>query len=87
MDEHPPRVTLFLHEDTLARTLAYEQDLRQWREVELAAGRSDPGRPEYEEASDRLHSFGVMPHQYFRHLVVNQSHDIATTPQTALALS
>ena len=87
MDEQQPRVTLFLHEDTLVRTLAYEQDLRQWREAELEAGQSDPGRPTYKEVSGRLHSFGVMPHQYFRHLVVNQSHDITTMPQTALALS
>ena len=58
MDEWPPRATLFLHEDTLARTLAYEQDLHQWRIAELEAGRGDPGRPTYEEASGRLHSFG-----------------------------
>jgi hypothetical protein len=87
MNEQPPRATLFLHEDILARTLAYEQDLCQWRIAELEAGRSDPGRPAYEEASGRLHSFGVMPHQYFRHLVVHNPHHIATMPQTALALS
>ncbi|KAF8333696.1 hypothetical protein F5887DRAFT_1259663 [Amanita rubescens] len=59
VDEWPPRATLFLHEDVLARTLAYEQDLHQWRIAELEAGRSDPGRPTYEEASSRLHSFGA----------------------------
>ncbi|KAF8334439.1 hypothetical protein F5887DRAFT_1273589 [Amanita rubescens] len=58
VDEQPPGATLFLHEDILARTLAYEQDLHQWRITELEAGRGDPGRPTYEEASGRLHSFG-----------------------------
>ena len=84
MDEKPPGLTLFLHEDTLARTLAYEQDLQRWRIAELEAGRGDPGRPSYDEVSGGLHSFGVMPHQDFRHLMVRQSHDIATTPRTAL---
>jgi hypothetical protein len=60
VDERPPRATLFLHEDVLARTLAYEQDLHQWRIAELEAGRGDPGRPTYEEASGRIHSFGVL---------------------------
>ncbi|KAM6492020.1 hypothetical protein JOM56_011744, partial [Amanita muscaria] len=50
VDEQPPRAALFLHEDILARTLAYEQDLHQWRIAELEAGRGDPGRPTYEEA-------------------------------------
>ncbi|KAF8334436.1 hypothetical protein F5887DRAFT_1139377 [Amanita rubescens] len=50
LDEWPPLATLFLHEDILARTLAYEQDLHQWRITELEAGRGDPGRPTYEEA-------------------------------------
>ncbi|KAM6499398.1 hypothetical protein JOM56_004906 [Amanita muscaria] len=57
VDERPPRATLFLHEDILARTLAYEQDLHQWRITELEAGRGDPGRPTYEEASV-LQAFG-----------------------------
>ena len=49
-----PHMTLFLHEDILARTLAYEQDLRQWRISELEAGRSDPGRPKYEEVGEHF---------------------------------
>ena len=57
-------MTLFLHEDILARTLAYEQDLRQWRISELEAGRSDPGRPKYEEVGNHCRPFGVLPHQY-----------------------
>jgi hypothetical protein len=50
MEERPPRTTLFLHEDLLARTLSYEKDLKQWRTAEVEAGRGDPGRPPYEEA-------------------------------------
>ena len=57
-------MTLFLHEDIMARTLAYEQDLRQWRISELEAGRSDPGRPKYEEVGEHFRSFGVLPHHY-----------------------
>ena len=87
MDHRPPGATLFLHEDILARTLAYEQDLHQWRTAELEAGRGDPGRPTYEEASGRLHSFGVMPHQYFKYMVVHNPYNIACTPPTALSLS
>lgn len=49
MDACPPQVTLFLHEDILVHTLAYEQDLHQWRVAELQAGRGDPGRPPYKE--------------------------------------
>ena len=41
--------TLFLHEDLLARTLAFELELQQWRRTELLAGRKDPGRPRYED--------------------------------------
>lgn len=48
MDARPPRGTLFLHEDLVARTLAYERDLHDWRVAELDAGRGDPGRPQYE---------------------------------------
>jgi len=59
-----PHMTLFLHEDIMARTLAYEQDLRQWRISELEAGRSDPGRPKYEEVGEHFRSFGVLPHHY-----------------------
>lgn len=58
--DNPPLITLFPHEDVLARTLAYEQDLFQWRIAELKAGREDPGRPLYEEVSDFFHSFGVL---------------------------
>ena len=50
-DVAPPTSTLFLHEDVLARTLAYEMDLQTWRITELEAGRSDPGRPTYGEVS------------------------------------
>jgi len=50
MDEQPTGLMLFLHEDTLVRTLAYEQDLQRWRIAELEAGQGDPGRPSYEEA-------------------------------------
>lgn len=79
--------TLFLHEDILARTLAYEQDLKQWRIAELEAGRGDPGRPAYQEAIGYFNSFGVMSHeQFFRYSAARQSHDIATTA-TALSLS
>ena len=62
MDQNPPRSTLFLHEDVLARTLAYEQDLQAWRISELEAGRVDPGRPTYDEASGSLNFPGVMSH-------------------------
>jgi len=31
MDENLPGLMLFLHEDTLACTLAYEEDIQQWR--------------------------------------------------------
>ena len=54
MDGRPTESTPFLHEDILARTLEYEQDLRQWRISELKSGRGDPGRPEYEEASTKF---------------------------------
>jgi len=49
MDSSPPFATLFLHEDLVARTLAFEIDLRQWRLAEIEAGRGDPGRPSYLE--------------------------------------
>jgi hypothetical protein len=62
MDERPPLSTLFLHEDVLARTLAYEQDLQAWRIAELEAGRADPGRPAYDEVSVGLDSPGVTSH-------------------------
>jgi hypothetical protein len=47
MDGSPPIATLFLHEDLVARTLAFELDLKQWRLAEIEAGRGDPGRPNY----------------------------------------
>jgi hypothetical protein len=47
MDCSLPFATLFLHEDLVARTLAFELDLKQWRLEEIAAGRGDPGRPNY----------------------------------------
>jgi len=56
MDEHPPSSTLFLHEDILAWTLAYEQDMQQWWIAELEAGRGDPSRPTYEEVSGCVNS-------------------------------
>jgi hypothetical protein len=62
MDQRPPTSTLFLHEDVLARTLAYEQDLQAWRIAELEAGRVDPGRPTYDEVSGGLDSPGIMSH-------------------------
>ena len=37
MDLHPARSTLFLHEDILAHTLSYEQQLQSWRIAELEA--------------------------------------------------
>ena len=49
LDATPPGATIFLHEDILARTLAYEQELQEWRRSELRAGRTDPGRPAYED--------------------------------------
>jgi len=51
MDSSPPIATLFLHEDLVARTLAFELDLKQWRLAEIEAGRGDPGRPNYLDSS------------------------------------
>jgi len=65
MDSSPPFATLFLHEDLVARTLAFEIDLRQWRLAEIEAGRGDPGRPSYLEVfsmpftEHRWHSRGA----------------------------
>ena len=50
MDRSPPIATLFLHEDLVARTLAFELDVKQWRLAEIEAGRGDPGRPNYLDA-------------------------------------
>jgi hypothetical protein len=49
MDSTPPVATLFLHEDLVARTLAFELDLKRWRLAEISAGRGDPGRPDYQD--------------------------------------
>jgi hypothetical protein len=49
-DSSLPIATLFLHEDLVARTLAFELDLKQWRLAEIEAGRGDPGRPNYLDA-------------------------------------
>ena len=62
MDGNPPNPTLFLHEDTLARTLAYEQDLHAWRCAELSEGRPDPGRPAYGDVSSCRDSSGNLSH-------------------------
>lgn len=55
-----PTLTVFLHEDTLARMLAFELDLAKLRLDSMAAGFGDPGRPSYErvfEVSCLLASF------------------------------
>src|SRR5271170_6022042 len=49
MDGNIAYATIFLHEDLLARTLAFELDLQQWRRSEFQAGRGDPGRLPYNE--------------------------------------
>jgi hypothetical protein len=49
MNSHPSFATLFLHEDLLARTLAFEMELQRWRCAEIDAGRGDPARPPYED--------------------------------------
>jgi hypothetical protein len=46
-DLRPPRATLFLHEDLVAKTLQFERELKAWRLAEIQAGRGDPGRPGY----------------------------------------
>ena len=51
MNHNPGRTTLFLHEDVVERTLAYERELREWRIAEIKAGRTDPGRPTYDQVS------------------------------------
>ena len=37
MNERLPRLVLFLHEDIIACTLSYEQQLQSWRLAELEA--------------------------------------------------
>ena len=43
-----PSLTVFLHEDVLARMLAFELELAKLRLDSMAAGFGDPGRPSYE---------------------------------------
>jgi hypothetical protein len=62
MDQVPTKATLFLYEDIIARTLAYERDLQKWRIGELEAGRPDPGRPEYVEVSGDFSPSDIMSH-------------------------
>ena len=50
IDGRPPIATVFLHEDLVARTLAFELDLKGWRLAEIEAGRGNPGRPDYLDA-------------------------------------
>ncbi|KAI0297762.1 hypothetical protein BC826DRAFT_154195 [Russula brevipes] len=50
MDSSSPIATLFLHENLVAQTLAFELDVKQWRLAEIEAGRGDPGRPNYVDA-------------------------------------
>lgn len=47
-DSSCPQLTLFLHEDTLARMLAFELELAKQRLDSIASGHGDPGRPPYE---------------------------------------
>jgi len=54
MNQHPGGTTLFLHEDVVVRTLAYERELQEWRIREIKAGRTDPGRPTYSQVSGGL---------------------------------
>jgi hypothetical protein len=87
VDEWALHTTLLLYEDILACTLAYEQNLHQWIIAELEARWGDSGRLTYEEVSGCLHSFGVMPCQYFRYSEVHNPYNIACTPHTVLSLS
>ncbi|KAJ7982874.1 hypothetical protein DFH06DRAFT_712207 [Mycena polygramma] len=49
-NEGTPSLTLFPHEDVLAKALEYELALAALRQAEVDAGRADPGRPSYEAA-------------------------------------
>jgi hypothetical protein len=77
MDQRQALSTLFLHEDIVARTLAYEVDLQKWRIAELEAGRCDPGRPTYHEASDHFNLFNPTSYQCLRFSAVYKPHSIA----------
>ncbi|KAJ7621650.1 hypothetical protein DFH06DRAFT_1105702 [Mycena polygramma] len=50
LNEGTPSLTLFPHEDVLAKALEYELTLASLRQAEVDAGRADPGRPSYEAA-------------------------------------
>ena len=50
MDSSLPIATLFLHENLVAWTLAFELDLKQWRLAEIEGSRGDLGRPNYLDA-------------------------------------
>ncbi|KAJ7213593.1 hypothetical protein GGX14DRAFT_445505 [Mycena pura] len=54
MDTGVPSLTLFPHEDILARTLEFELDVASIRQSEVNAGNADPGRPPYNIAYDGL---------------------------------
>jgi hypothetical protein len=66
MERIPSKSTLFLHEDVLARTLAYERGLQKWRMAELDAGMPDPGRPAYDEVCGDSNLSNVMSHHCSR---------------------
>ena len=54
MNHNPGRTTLFFHKDVVERTLAYERELQEWRIAEIKSGRTDPGRPTYDQVSGGL---------------------------------
>ncbi|KIJ99675.1 hypothetical protein K443DRAFT_162441 [Laccaria amethystina LaAM-08-1] len=60
--------TLFLHEDIIAKTLAYERHLKMYRLNEIEAGRVDPGRPTHDEVfggcKKNLHRWHCAPTAY-----------------------
>lgn len=70
MDSTPASKTVFLHEDVIAHTLMFEQELKAWRLKEMQEGRCDPGRPSYEDIfavrvdfAAQLEPFGfISPH-------------------------
>ena len=49
MDATPALYTLFLQEDLIARTLAYERDLKAYRLNEIEAGCGNAERHAYNE--------------------------------------
>jgi len=81
MNECLLRSTLFFHKDILTPILmsrTYSRGVQSWK---LDGGILA------DQHTKRQVVIGVMPHQYFMHLVVHQSHDITTMLQAALALS